>query len=191
VILWKLIPLGKYCRNRPLPFSFVPRCHGERGVQKYVHMPVADSSSLNRAISEPLSSQRLPQGRWNRTQAGNKRLLEGSVSCSLPWPTPENGFCARYNSPMPPCLWRRRQDRPPNPQTGICRQQTRENPRDARPLRGAKGEDSCAGPEAGSDCHTSGSTRPADAHFGAARTVLLLFLTGNIFLCIQRKSPYR
>ena len=32
-----------------------PRCHGECGLQKYVLMPVARSSSLNRAISEPLS----------------------------------------------------------------------------------------------------------------------------------------
>ena len=28
------VPLGKYCRSRPLVFSFVARCHGEWGSQK-------------------------------------------------------------------------------------------------------------------------------------------------------------
>ena len=28
------VPLGKYCRSRPLVFSFVPRCQGECGSQK-------------------------------------------------------------------------------------------------------------------------------------------------------------
>ena len=36
VILWKLVPLGKYCRSRSLPFSFTPRCYGECGRRKYV-----------------------------------------------------------------------------------------------------------------------------------------------------------
>ena len=28
------VPFGKYCRNKPLVFSFVPRCHGLCGSQK-------------------------------------------------------------------------------------------------------------------------------------------------------------
>ena len=34
VCLLRSVPLGKYCLNRPLVFSFVPRCHGLCGSQK-------------------------------------------------------------------------------------------------------------------------------------------------------------
>jgi hypothetical protein len=50
---WNRLPIdcrNRHCRSRS--------CHGERGVHKYVRRPIADSSSLNRAISEPLSSVR-------------------------------------------------------------------------------------------------------------------------------------
>ena len=30
----KSVPLGRYCRSRPLVFSFEPRCQGLRGSQK-------------------------------------------------------------------------------------------------------------------------------------------------------------
>ena len=53
------MPLGKYCRKSPPSFSFVPRCHGACGLQKYVRRPVADSRALKPASSEPLSSVRV------------------------------------------------------------------------------------------------------------------------------------
>ena len=40
----KLMPLGMYCRKRPLPFSLAPLCQGECGLLKEVRRPVADSS---------------------------------------------------------------------------------------------------------------------------------------------------
>lgn len=33
-------PFGKYCRSRPLVFSFEPRCQGLAGSQKYTGMRV-------------------------------------------------------------------------------------------------------------------------------------------------------
>jgi hypothetical protein len=37
----KSVPFGKYCRSRPLVFSFDPRCHGLCGSQKYTSILVA------------------------------------------------------------------------------------------------------------------------------------------------------
>ena len=34
-------PLGRYCRNRPLVFSLMPRCQGLCGSAKYTFTPVA------------------------------------------------------------------------------------------------------------------------------------------------------
>lgn len=44
------------CREEHLLRKLLPRCQGECGQQKYVRRPVADSSPLKPAISEPLSS---------------------------------------------------------------------------------------------------------------------------------------
>ena len=49
------MPLGKYCRKSPFVLSFVPRCHGERGSQKYTGIDVAALNSWWRAISIPWS----------------------------------------------------------------------------------------------------------------------------------------
>jgi hypothetical protein len=35
------VPFGKHCRSSPLVFSFVPRCHGLCGSQKYTSNPVS------------------------------------------------------------------------------------------------------------------------------------------------------
>ena len=51
----KSVPFGKYCRSSPLVFSFVPRCHGLYGSQKYTLIPVAAVSSAWRASSLPRS----------------------------------------------------------------------------------------------------------------------------------------
>src|SRR5439155_17984462 len=37
----RLMPLGKYWRNRPLAFSLLPRCQGEWGSAKYTGTPVS------------------------------------------------------------------------------------------------------------------------------------------------------
>src|SRR6266404_2114807 len=51
----KSVPRGKYCRNSRLVFSFVPRCQGLCGSQKYTFTSVATVKSLCFAISSPRS----------------------------------------------------------------------------------------------------------------------------------------
>ena len=80
------MPLGKYCRKSPLLFSFVPRCQGACGLQKYVRRPVAASRALKPAISEPLSSVRacLSFGGTTRRQGMSAALKDAAVlSCTL------------------------------------------------------------------------------------------------------------
>ena len=50
--------MGKYCRNKPLVFSFVPRCHGLCGSQKYTFTFVATVKRLCEANSVPRSHVR-------------------------------------------------------------------------------------------------------------------------------------
>ena len=54
----KSLPFGRYCRTRPLLFSFVARCHGLRGSQKYTCTPVASVNCTCRPISFPRSHVR-------------------------------------------------------------------------------------------------------------------------------------
>src|ERR1019366_8125830 len=49
------VPFGKYCRSKPLVFSFVPRCQGLCGSQKYTFTFVATVKVLCLAISSPPS----------------------------------------------------------------------------------------------------------------------------------------
>lgn len=53
------VAFGKNWRSKPLVFSFVPRCHGEYGSQKYTFIPVASASFLCAANSLPLSTVEL------------------------------------------------------------------------------------------------------------------------------------
>ena len=99
------MPLGKYCRKSPLLFSFVPRCHGACGLQKYVRRPVAASSALKPAISEPLSRVKVFRKPGGISQ---KRRTRSSPESVFLWP----------------CPWRYRPDPPPSPQSGFCRRQT-------------------------------------------------------------------
>src|SRR5271163_4599405 len=47
------VPRGKYCRSSRLVFSFVPRCQGLCGSQKYTFTLVATVKVLCLAISSP------------------------------------------------------------------------------------------------------------------------------------------
>src|ERR1035438_4741360 len=49
------VPLGKYCLSSRLVFSFVPRCQGLCGSQKYTFTSVATVNALCLAISNPPS----------------------------------------------------------------------------------------------------------------------------------------
>src|ERR1022692_1832324 len=49
------VPLGKYCLSSRLVFSFVPRCQGLCGSQKYTFTSVATVNALCLAISKPRS----------------------------------------------------------------------------------------------------------------------------------------
>ncbi len=46
------VPLGKYCLSSRLVFSFVPRCQGLCGSQKYTFTSVATVNALCLAISK-------------------------------------------------------------------------------------------------------------------------------------------
>ena len=61
------MPLGKYCRSRPLAFSLLARCQGLCGSAKNTGMPV---STLNWACAD-IS---LP-----RSQVNDRRSCSGSV----------------------------------------------------------------------------------------------------------------
>ena len=104
VILRKLMPLGKYYRKRPLPFSLAPSYRGGKCcLQKYAHRS-ARSSSLP-AISEPLSRVKVFRKPGGISQ---KRRTRSSPESVFLWP----------------CPWRYRPDPPPSPQSGFCRRQT-------------------------------------------------------------------
>src|SRR3954454_12351302 len=61
------VPLGKYWRSRPLVFSFVPRCQGLLGSQKYTSRSALSLRSAWRASSLP------------RSQVSERRSSAGSV----------------------------------------------------------------------------------------------------------------
>jgi len=66
------VPRGKYCRNSRLVFSFVPRCLGLCGSQKYTCTSVATVKSLCFAISSP------------RSHVSERRRVAGSLrTCRL------------------------------------------------------------------------------------------------------------
>src|SRR6266404_3050359 len=67
----KSVPRGKYCRNSRLVFSFVPRCQGLCGSQKYTCTSVATVKSLCFAISSP------------RSQVNERRKVAGSLRTCL------------------------------------------------------------------------------------------------------------
>ena len=52
--------MGKYCRNKPLVFSFVPRGHGLCGSQKYTFTFVATVKRLCEANSVPRQRRHQP-----------------------------------------------------------------------------------------------------------------------------------
>src|ERR1039457_5258080 len=65
------VPRGKYCLNRRLVFSLVPRCHGLCGSQKYTFTFVSTVKLLCLAISCP------------RSQVNERRRVAGSLSTCL------------------------------------------------------------------------------------------------------------
>src|SRR6476646_2135712 len=62
----KSVAFGKYCRSNPLVFSFVPRCHGLCGSQKYTCTPDAIVNGTCAAISFP------------RSHVSDRRITPGS-----------------------------------------------------------------------------------------------------------------
>ena len=73
--------MGKYCRNKPLVFSFVPRCHGLCGSQKYTFTFVATVKRLCEANSVPRSHVRDAVNLWvaNYYSARNPLRLSSLV----------------------------------------------------------------------------------------------------------------
>src|SRR5215813_9707562 len=72
------VPLGKYCRSKPLVFSLLPRCQGLRGSQKYTCTLVATVKFLWSAISLPRS-----QVKERRSSCGSLRTCLPSAATTL------------------------------------------------------------------------------------------------------------
>src|SRR4051794_28631970 len=92
------VPFGKYCRNSPSVFSFVPRCHGERGSQKYTRKPVSIRSRACCVISAPWSQVS------DRRSARGKVMMArpiASRTASAPCPANAGPFFSRTSLPWP------------------------------------------------------------------------------------------
>src|SRR5690606_41093670 len=94
----KSVPFGKYCRSRPLVFSFVGRCQGECGSAKNTFVPV---SRVNCACPE--SSFPRSQVSVLRSWIGRDVIDEASAAfiATAPYPPSEAPFFTTGVLPHP------------------------------------------------------------------------------------------
>ena len=104
VILRKLMPLGKYYRKRPLPFSLAPSYRGANAACK----------STRTGLPAPAPYPPFPN-RYQGSKSSVSLVVSRKNAEHAPRPSP---------SCFGPCPWRYRPDPPPSPQSGFCRRQT-------------------------------------------------------------------
>src|SRR5262249_48849849 len=122
--------LGRYWRNRPLVFSLLPRCHGDRGSQKYTGTPLSIVNALCSESSEPwsqVSERRSSCGSaWIRsasTRATFGAVLSASAASitNRVWRSTSVATCDRFADPSTDLLPNDRALPGPRPRLGAQR----------------------------------------------------------------------